>query len=74
MATNPALLQSLWDRALVEEIGIRFTVDGKSKMSFINELYTWRKTNGAAIYATLMIFQPNDGKIYIVKRATELRE
>lgn len=73
-ATSPMVLQALWDRALVEEFGIRFSVDGKSTQSFINELYAWRKDADDPRYEAIIIFVPNDGKVYMAKKATELRD
>lgn len=74
MATSPIVLQSLWDRALAEEIGIRFAVLNKSVRTFVNELYEFRKNAADPRYDAIIIFTPNDGKIYMAKKATEMRD
>ncbi len=73
MALRPSPLTylPLFDRALDEEIGIAFMVD-IPRESFRNELYKARKMSGDPRYKDLIIFCPNNGEIFIAKKAVEL--
>lgn len=67
---NKALLLSLWNRALEEEIGIKFKVNGVERHVFATRMYDARK--GLPELEALILFQPNNDFIYIAKKAVEL--
>lgn len=62
-----------WDRALSEEIGIRIRPpEGTDKRQFVNGLYKARQDAKNPDHEKLMLFQPNNGEVWIVKKATEV--
>lgn len=64
----------LWYRALDPsvEIGIAFTVSGCTREYFRNELYEARKQSGDKRLQELIMFLPNNGEIWICKKAVEM--
>lgn len=74
MPTAPDLLSSLWNRACAEEIGIKVKVN-KDREQFRRELYDHRRANPQEEkWMEIMLFCPNDGKVWFVKKATEMPE
>ncbi len=65
------LMKSLLDRALEAEIGIE--VDSSHNVQLRNKLYEFRK-GVPNTYDELMLFMPTTGKLWIVKKATEMPE
>lgn len=70
MPTSPLILQALYDRALEEEIGIAFRVE--NRRLFINKLYAFRKESREPQYDNIIIYSPNTGEIFMVKKTVEL--
>lgn len=72
----PALTWTyLFERALVEEIGIAFVISGIRRDYFVTELGKCRKQSGDPRYNDLVIFQPVapcEDQIWICKKMVEL--
>ena len=71
---NPLTWLPLWERALDEEIGIAFSVSGCTNEYFRNELYAARKASKNPALDDLIMFMPNNGEIWICKKAVEMPE
>ncbi len=82
MATKPrrlhpsaAAIPPLFARALEQEIGIRFVIDGMPRDRYKNMLYEVRAASGDPRLQELMIFAPAapyDNELWIAKREVEL--
>lgn len=65
----------LWQRALEDEIGIRFVVAGVERSYFRNTLYETRQASGDPQLEDLIMFLPAapfDNEIWICRKAVEL--
>lgn len=69
---SPLTWIPLFERALDEEIGIAFTVDGIDRKYFISELYEARKQSKDPRLNGLIVFQPNNNEIWICKKEVEM--
>lgn len=67
------ILGAFFNRALEEEIGIgvKVTMD---HVQFRDALYVCRKAVGDKRWDEIMIFMPNDGRVWLVKKSTEMKE
>lgn len=67
--------QFLFERAMTEEIGIAFRVDGIPRETFRQRLYECRTQTKDPRYDQLSLFSPaapHDNEIWICKSAVEL--
>jgi hypothetical protein len=69
---SPLTWVPLLERALREEIGIAFPVSGVTREYFRNQLYEARNAAKNPAFDNLIIFLPNDNRIWICRKAVEL--
>lgn len=72
---SPLVYLPLWQRALEDEIGIRFCIAGVDRGYFRNTLYETRKVANDPQLDDLIMFLPAapfDNEIWICKKAVEL--
>lgn len=72
---SPLTYLPLWQRALDQEIGIRFNIAGVERRYFANTLYEARKASGDPSLDDLILFQPAkpfDDEIWICRKTVEI--